>query len=207
MGGMKRALTNLPSWVASLAALVATVPSCGSGIHDGEGEFFAKKTVDQAGGEIEVQGAVLDICPDCLKAPTLVTLRRYLSIQHGGALSPVFELEIPTVNAFVGTPRIVITPAPAVAADPSSTIGFLVPGGKKDQWIPNQQSSDQPCSSTSICGQVQIGTFANPPLDSGLTSTTKLDFAIIKKCDVNADCPSQQFCTSGACQDCPLCNK
>ena len=103
---MKRALTNLPSWIASLVALVATVPSCGSGIHDGEGEVYAKKMVDQAGGKLELEGAVLDVCPGCLKAPTLVALRRYQTLHHGGALSPVFEIEITTTDAFVYGPSL-----------------------------------------------------------------------------------------------------
>src|SRR6266498_5751188 len=101
---MKRALTNLPSWIASLVALVATVPSCGRGIHDGEGEVYAKKTVDRNGDRLILGEAVLDVWPNCLAGPTVVTLRRAQTLGPSGAVSSIFQLEIPTPDAFTNDP-------------------------------------------------------------------------------------------------------
>ena len=205
---MKRALTNLASWIASLAALVATVPSCVSGIHDGEGDVYAKKTIDvKNGGQIVLQEAVLDICAGCMKTTALVTMRRYPSVpHHAGSLSPVFEIEIPTPDTFSSEPHLTIAAAPVVAADTASMIGFLLPEAQNPQWIPDQASSS--CAPPMVCGAVQLDTFMHPTSDTGLTTTTKLDFAIIKNCTPpGTQCSGQPqyYCTAGACQECLLC--
>jgi hypothetical protein len=197
---MKRALTNLASWVASLVGLVATVPSCGSGIHDGEGELYVRKTVDRNGDRLVLGEAVLDVWPDCVSGPTLITLRRSQTLGPSGAISPIFQLEIPTPKAFTNDPRLSIATSSEIAVDPTSAIGHLVPDRQPQQWIPEIGSLTNCDVVSSVCGPLQTGKFAELP-------ATKLDYAIVKLCDQplpGCSLPNQS-CQSGACQYCPTC--
>ncbi len=195
--------TSRPGFL--VLAATATVLSCGSGIHSYQEEASVTTAVDvKTGGTVALAGATLDICPEaCLKESTTIIFRRFPTIPHGGALSSVFEIEIPSPDAFTNDPTISISTSKALASDPSSTIGFLIPGSAKDIWVPHQASL--PCDPSWVCSKVQIDTFTSPSPDIGLSSTTKLDFAIIKKCGQSSECKKGQFCTGGACQDCPGC--
>jgi hypothetical protein len=196
---MKRALTNLPSWVASLAALAATVPSCGSGIHDGEGEVYAKETIDDNGGRIVLREAVLDIPPRCVAGPTPITLRRYAAIDNSGAISPVFQLEIPTAKTFVDRPQLSIVASSEISSGENSALGHLLPDGHPQLWIPEQPRASVCDLSSSVCSLLQLQAFTDPP------TTSKLDYAIVKLCNASSDCLPNQSCQSGACQYCPTC--
>jgi hypothetical protein len=177
---------------------VATAVSCGSGIHDGEGDVYVKKTIDDNGGQIVLREAVLDVWASCLTGPTQITLRRYSAIDNTGAISPVFQLEIPTADTFKRTPRLSIAASAKISSDQGSMIGHLVPDGHPQQWIP-EQPRDTGCDlPSSVCGPLQLDAFK--------PATTKLDYAIVKLCDPSTGCPlPNQSCQSGACQYCPTC--
>ena len=194
---MKRALTNLPSWIASLVALVATVPSCGSGIHDGEGDVYVKKTIDDNGGQMVLREAVLDVWAKCLAGPTLITLRR-AATDNTGAISPVFQLEIPTPDAFQNSPRLSIVASAEISSDGRSAIAHRLSDGHPQQWIPELPRTNG-CDLSRVCGPLQTDAFTK-------SRTTKLDYAIVKLCQSSSDCllPNQS-CQSGACQYCPTC--
>jgi len=196
---MKRALTNLASWIASLVALAATVPSCGSGIHDGDGEVYMTKTIDDNGGQIVLREAVLDVWAKCLPGPTPIALRRYESIDNTGAISPVFQLEIPTPDAFKSSPRLSISASAEISNSGSFEIGHLVPDGHPEQWIPEQPRTSGCDLPLSVCDPLQLVAFTTSP------TTSKLDYAIVKLCQFPSDCLPNQSCQSGACQYCPTC--
>jgi hypothetical protein len=189
--------------------------SCGKGISDGRGEVFATQVFGPEGGRMELQEATLDICLGCLDGPSTVTLRRYDRVDPKGAVGPVFEIEVPAPTTFQNSPRIGIRTKPVVLASPNSFIGFLIPGAPvlDRQWIPDSTTSQSAgCPSSAICGPVQSQSFSNPggTLHPDILPTNVLRLAIVAMCPGgNADCSSQQACTSGACQQCPagsLCN-
>ncbi len=178
--------------------------SCGTGIHDGRGEVFATSIIGPSGGQILLREATLDIGEDSVQGEAPITLRRYDSIAHSGAVGPVFEIQVPTPDTFTHDPHIGIATAPAVVASAKSVIGFLIPGVPNEQWIPDSTTSTAPCPGSDVCGPVQKDTFFNPggSIDAGFT-TTVLRLAIVTQCAGNADCLSRQACTSRACQKCP----
>jgi hypothetical protein len=180
----------------------ATTMSCGTGIRDGKGEVFVvNRTIGPEGGQIVLGEATLDVGPHCLNDSTLITLRRFPTIDHAGAIGAVFEIEIPTPDTFQLEPQIGISTAGSVAANQASMIGFLHPGIADEQWVPDSPSPLLlPCSQQAVCGRVQSGEFKSP--GSGLLPTTKLDFAIVTHCDLIGDCSGSQTCSSSACQQC-----
>ena len=201
---MQRGLSKYWPWRMTAVLAVTTALSCGTGIRDGEGEVYANRMVGQEGLDIRVGEATLSVGLNSLNyPPTLISLRRFATIDHSGAVGPVFEIEIPTPDAFSQDPRIVISTSDTVASLPSSTIGYLVPGATIEQWVPDSPpaSSTPPCASPNVCGPVQIKEFTQP---AGGTEppTTRLQFAIVKKCGVIGDCGLFQACTSSACQAC-----
>ena len=192
-GVSKNCLRAILAFVAGAAAL-----SCGAGVHDGRGEVFATQTIDQAGGQIVLREATLDVWQDCLLGPSAITLRRYDSIDHSGAVGPVFEVQVPAPDAFINDPRIGIEASPVVAGSASSVIGFLIPGVANEQWVSDSDPA-APCTASVVCGPVHGQIFNGASL-----KTTVLLFAIVSQCITIADCPSQQTCNSGACQKCPV---
>ena len=199
---MQRGLSKYWPWRVTAVLAVSTALSCGTGIRDGEGEVYANRMVGQEGLDIQVGEATLSIGLNSLRdSPTLVSVRRFNTIDHSGAVGPVFEIEIPTPNAFTNDPRIGISTLDTVASLPSSAIGYLVPGVSKEQWVPDSPSESPPCTSTEVCGPVQIREFTQPA--SGTEPpTTRLQFAIVKKCGLIGDCGLLQACSAGACQAC-----
>jgi len=177
--------------------------SCGSGIHDGKGEVFATGIIGPSGGQILLREATLDIAENSVQGEASITLCRYDSIEHAGAVGPVFEIQVPTPGTFTHDPRIDIATSPVVAGSASSVIGSLIPGVANPQWVPDSSATVPICPPSVVCGPVQSGIF-NPggSIDAGLT-TTVLRLAIVTQCAGNADCLSKQACTSRACQKCP----
>jgi|GEM_PF-6492456 len=203
------ASTNRSCALAAFVAGTATL-SCGPGVHDGRGEVFTSQTIDQRGGQLVLREGTLDVWQECLSGPVTITLRRYDSIDHRGAVGPVFEIQVPTPDTFRKDPRIGIAASSLVAGSASSVIGFLVPGVASEQWVPDSSVTISDCLPGVVCGPVQRLSFINPggSIDPSLT-TTLLRLAIVTRCTSNEDCASQQACNSGACQQCPtssLCN-
>jgi hypothetical protein len=177
--------------------------SCGTGIRDGEGDLYVTKTIGPEGGRIVLQEATLDVWPHCLNESEAITMRRFATIDHAGAVGPVFEIQIPTPDIFQLDPQIGIVTSDVAAGNPASKIGFLVPGAPNEQWAPDTSLPYQPCSSPTVCGPVQSDGFPNPGgAGSGFPPTTKLDFAIVTQCGSNPDCAGRQTCSSHACQQC-----
>jgi len=200
---MQRGLTKLWSWRVTAMVAATTALSCGTGIRDGDGEVYMFKTIDAPGDRLVLGEATLDVGEGCLDSPTVITLRRFSTIDHTGAIGPVFELQVPTPGTFKGDPRIEISTSDTVAAASSSTIGFLVPGGSNEQWVPDTPQPAPPCSSGVVCGPVQIKSFTEPGgTTSPLPPTTRLEFAIVTQCQEDQDCPLYQACSSRACQEC-----
>jgi hypothetical protein len=207
---MQRGLSTKWPWRVTAVLAVAMVLSCGTGIRDGEGDLYVRKTVGPAGGQLVLGEATVDVWQDCLASPTPITLRRYATIDHSGAVGPVFEIQVPTPDTFKNDPRIGITTSAVVADNSASKIGFLVPGVANEQWVPDSKPASPPCFPPVVCGPVQILEFTNPggTNDPALT-TTRLQFAIVTQCQSTGNCSASQACNSGACQECPtgaLCN-
>lgn len=203
---MQRGLPNTRPWPGIFVLAMVSCLSCGSGLHAGEGEWYAQKTIDQNGGQIVLGEAVLDVWKGCLPGPTLITLRRFPSIAQTGAIGPVFELEIPAPQTFIANPRLSIATSPAIAVDPNSIIAKLVPAGKVQEWIPEDPRAS--CTSPWVCDDLQTSAFTTPPSSSQLASTNKLDYAIVKLCGDQSDCSlPHQSCQARACQYCPTCNQ
>ncbi len=200
---MQRGVLKIRPWGVIAALAMATTMSCGTGIRDGEGYAYVTETIGPEGGQIQLQEATLDVWPACLKEPAAITMRRYPTIDHSGAVGPAFEIQIPTPTTFVGNPDIEIVTSDVVASNPTSTIGFLYPGvpGPDQQWVPMTSMPFQTCYPPTVCGPVQILGFSQ---DQGgtLPPTTKLDFAIVTHCASNGDCAARQTCSSNACQQC-----
>lgn len=188
-----------PWRVIAVLAMAATM-SCGTGIRDGEGDLYATKTIGPEGGQILLQEATLDVPTLSLTEPKSITMRRFQTIDHTGAVGPVFEIQIPTPDIFAIDPQIGIVTSDAVAANQAATIGFLYPGISNEQWVPDTSRPFPACSSPTVCGPVQSGGFWKP--NGGLPPTTKLDFAIVTQCASTSDCEVNQTCSSTACQQC-----
>jgi hypothetical protein len=175
--------------------------ACGAGIQDGRGEVYATRIVDPSGGYIVLREATLDVKQDCVRGPVPITLRRYDSIEHSGAVGPVFEIEVPTPDTFQQDPQIEIATSSLTVTSPNPVIGFLVPGADNEQWVPDGTS---PVCPSSVCGPVQSQTFTHPGSAASPVVTTRvLLLAIVTQCATNVDCPSNQACNSNACQECP----
>jgi len=189
--------------VAAIATATASV-CCGTGVRDGRGEVFLSRLLDQQGGQIVLKEATLDICESCLSAPAAIMLRRYDKIEHSGAASPVFEVELPSPYTLQGDPTLGIATTASVAGSPNAAIGFMVPSVVM-QWVPDSAAASAECPAAvgpAVCGPVQVGSFREPDGNPALASNVVL-FAIVIRCSSNADCPQGQGCTSSACQECP----
>ena len=192
-----------------IAALVACAAgfSCGTGIRDNSYEGAVTQKIGPEGGQIALMEGTLDILPDCLGVSTPITLRRYPSIKHTGAIGPVFEIQVPEPGTFTHDPVIEILLPSEVATDPKKAyeMGLLVPG--VDQWFPitTLLSSDFTCPSANACGDLQINEFTSPDggQDKNITETTVLQFAIVQSCLETKECLKGLACNSHACQECP----
>ena len=200
---MKRGLSTYWPWRLTAVLAVAMAPSCGTGIRTvEEQEVAVSRTVDAEGFDLKLGEGTLNVWKNCLASPALITLRRFHSYEHHlGAVGPVFEIEIPTSDTFMCDPRIVIGTSSAVANNDSSVIGFLVPGGTNEQWVPDSTQANPSCTKPDICGPVQNQSFTSPG-GGTLPPTNRLEFAIVEKCGQTSDCGPSQACTSGACQEC-----
>jgi len=199
---MQRGLSIYWPWRVTAVLAVTTALSCGTGIRTIEREVEVSRTIDQEGFDLKLGEATLNVCMNCLDSPALITLRRFHTYEHHlGAVGPVFEIELPTPDTFRQDPRIVIETSFTVANNGSSVIGFLVPGGTYEQWVPDSTQASPTCDKPNICGPVQILEFTKP--NSGTDPPTNiLEFAIVKKCGGIRDCGPLQTCSSGACQQC-----
>jgi hypothetical protein len=200
---MQRGISIRWPWVGIAVLAVAATVSCGTGIRDGQGDLYVTKTIGPEGGQLVFREATLIVWPNDLSAPASITMRRFPTIDHAGAVGPVFEIQIPTPTTFIGDPDIQIVASDVPTPNPASTIGFLVPGIANEQWVPVTSQPFLSCSSPTVCGPVQSGGFNHPGgTGSGLSPTAKLDLAIITQCASNADCAGRQTCSSTACQQC-----
>jgi hypothetical protein len=193
-------------WFCAVAAFLAGASgiSCGAGIQDGRGEVYATRIVGQSGGQIVLREATLDVKQDCVQDPVPITLRRYESIKHSGAVGPVFEIEVPTPDTFRKDPQIDVATSSLAVTSLNPVIGFLVPGADNEQWVPDSPMPAPSCPSSVVCGPVQSQTFTDPGSDASPVVTTRvLLLAIVTQCATIADCPSNQTCNSKACQECP----
>ena len=187
---------------AAVLVVAATV-SCGTGIRDGEGEFYATKTIGPEGGQLVFREATLDFGPNCVDPLAPITLRRFDSIAQTGAVGPVFEIQVPSPGTFTNQPTITISTPATVASDAKYTIGFLVPAIR--QWFPNTNTNPPPCAtSPALCAAVQIQSFTQPKGPQDPLKTTTLDLAIVQTCKGPSDCPPNQnlTCNGNACQLC-----
>ena len=208
---MQRGLSKYWPWRVIAVLAVTTTLSCGTGIRDGDGYVYVNQLVDQDGMYIVLREATLNIKSDSLRyPPTLIKLHRFPTIEQAGAVSAVFEIEIPTYDTFTNDPMLAISTSFDRASNPSSKIGYLVPGVDKEQWVPDSQSASPACDPPLVCGPVQAQEFEKPGgTKYPQLTTTRLEFAIVTQCQSDADCPGLQNCSSNACQDCltgTLCN-
>ena len=201
------------SWLRGGAAIVvvALPASCGPGLRDREINLSVSRTLGQPGGDIAIGEATLHVWEDCLAAPAQIASRRFSAVEHLGAVGSVFEIAIPMPDRFKNDPRMVIATSSEVAANPSSVIGFLVPGAANERWVPDSPPPNfAACEPPLVCGPVQVWGFTNPGGVKAPSLTTKrLQFAIVTKRDSIEECPVGQSCNSAACNSCPtgsLCN-
>ncbi len=187
-------------WGVIAFLATSTTMSCGTGIRDGEGDLYVTKTIGPEGGQIVFQEATLDVPTASLTEPAAITIRRFPTIDHAGAVGPVFEIQIPTPDTFNIDPQVGIVTSDAAAANPAARIGFLYPGINNEQWVPDTSQPFPGCYSPTVCGPVQSDGFKNP--SGSMPPTTKLDFAIITQCASTDDCAVHQACSSWACQQC-----
>ena len=190
---------------AALVACAAGI-SCGTGVHDGEGDWYVTRIVDPAGGEIAFKEAILHVSLDSLDGPAPITLRRYPTIEHAGAIGPVFEIEVPKPETLTKDPGIGILASSDVVSDPNNVIALRVPA--VGWWFPATSATpvDFACPTLNKCGDVQVKEFTTPDGAQvvGLTTTT-LQIAIVQKCGKTSECATGQdlACNAGACQTCP----
>jgi hypothetical protein len=203
---MERRVSTISCCAVAACLAGGVVVSCGQGISDGRGEFFATQTFDVPGGRMQVKGATLDLWPGSVAGPADITMRRYDQVAPAGAVGPVFEIELPSADTLQLDPRLGIQTTPAVLGSARATIGFLSPmASGLPLWVPNSTTTIlDGCPESALCGPVQIQSFTNP---GGATTpqsppTSVLRLAIIMKCESRADCLSNQSCQSGACQQC-----
>ena len=156
-------------------------------------------TLDEWGSQIQFNELTVDVGEYSLVSSATITVRRYDSIKHAGAIGPVFEIEVPSANTFINDPQLSIATSADVLACETCTIGFLVPSLTPQQWVPDSPAVPPKCLPGVVCGPLQSQSYGK---DSP-NATTIVQFAIVKQCDSNSDCLSRQACTSRACQQCP----
>lgn len=184
--------------VALVAAALEV--SCGNGIHDANEEASMTQTIDTSASHIDFMGGRLDICEGCVRTPGTIQLTWRRSIPHKGALSAVYELEVPS-GTFQRDPTITISTTPDIAGasyagSNYNVIGSMVPvkDESKDVWVPNTSFLAEGCPSGTVCGPVQSQVFSE---------TNVLRLAIVTQCykDQATPCPAGQGCYAGdACQ-------
>jgi len=184
----------MPLLVALLASGAGV--SCGPGLHDGDEEQSTSQPVGKAGGHIEFMGGKLDIDPGALPwddVPIRFAWRR--AIAHTGALSGVYQIELPASVCFQKDPTLTISTTPEIAAKSHNVIGEMVPS--VGDWVPNTSKVRDGCPESTVCGPVQSQIFQTTP---------SIRLAIVTECYAGRDtpCPSGQSCaSSNACQQCP----
>jgi hypothetical protein len=188
--------------VAMVASSLAV--SCGSGIHSGKGEVFESATVEPAGGTVAVEDGILRLYQGAVTSPSVITLRRYDEVVPAGAVSPVFEVQLPTPDTLKVDPRLDIHSAAAVSSAPTLfTMGFLSPMSTDLWiWVPDSTSSYPDCAEGYVCGPVQGQSFTKPAGGGVIPPTDVLRLAILRTCKAITDCGSSQTCQSGVCQQC-----
>lgn len=178
--------------------------SCGSGLHDPESEFSVSKDMDQNGGVLENREGRLDVPQDSLSVPSAKVVLRWHEHydEHGGAVGPVFEIDVPTPDTFVRAPTLTITTSARFANDPAYVLGYVHDTDKGfKQWAPDMTDPPLERKQGVICGLVQLEDFTNPGgMKDKATKTVSL--AIVKRCGGLADCELGQECSSGCCQQC-----
>jgi hypothetical protein len=196
LGEMERRVSKLTCCFAAVLACGAEV-SCGAGVHDAEQVRSITRDV-AAGDRVELGEAQLEICETCLTDPTArIRFTWNKAIDYAGALSAVHDLEVEGPNTFRSDPKITILTTDEIAKNGHNVIGFMVPPPGKSEWIPNTSPSQDACDPGTICGPVQIQSFA---------TTNIIRLAIVTKCYQGLDtpCPHGQSCAvADACQQCP----
>lgn len=194
---MERIALHRPHLLAALFACAAGL-SCGAGVHDGDEAQAATSQISAAeGGSINFMGAELDIRPGDLGADATIKLTWHRAIAHVGALSSVYDIEVPGPNPFLQDPRITIWTTEDIVHAEGSVIGLMVPNATDPTWVPETYAPDGQCPDSTVCGPVQSQSFA---------TTNVLRLAIVTQCyrEQDTPCPSGQSCArSNACQQCP----
>jgi len=200
------------------AALVACALglSCGSGLRDTNQQGAVTQTIASDGGRIVLMEATLQFQAGSVDNPSKpIILRRYPSVEHAGAVGPVFELEVPWAGFLTKDPTLNILASADVVHSTdveehkNMVIGYLAPGLTDVQWVPDSTAPDNEPGcldlESNICGPVQSLEFINPGNlgDAGVT-TKVLQLAIVQKCKKTEECPKGLACNSLACQKCPL---
>jgi hypothetical protein len=198
---MERGTTTDRLRAAAALAVAAAGLSCGSGIKTIDSQVILSQVVDSKGGLLVLREARLDVCAGCVLASSTIVMRRYETIEHTGAIGPVFEIEVPDPKTFERDPQINIATSADVIGLRGAKIGFLIPNATPEQWFPESHTTELLCQSGFVCGPVQRETFTNP--DGDPTNPTRfLQLAIIQPCGGTSECPYNQACYSGACQQC-----
>jgi len=152
---------------------------------------------------IDFMGAKLEFPDGCLASEAEIKLTWHRTIAHAGALSSVYDLEVPEPYTFQKDPWLTISTTSKIASESHNVIGFMVPG--KGLWIPETYPTDTRCPDSTICGPVQSQTFQHA--DTGnpsVTTTNVLRLAVVTRCSQDTQCPSGQSCkVANACQQCP----
>lgn len=183
----------MPLLVALLASEAGV--SCGTGLHDGDERQSTKLTVGRSGGHIEFMGASLSIPEGSLTNDTEITFAWHRKIDHAGALSGVYEIEVSAADPFQNDPTITIRTTPEIAGGRHNVIGSMEPVA--GVWVPNTSLSADKCPDATVCGPVQSQVFQR---------TQVLRLAIVTQCWAGYEtrCPQGQSCAvADACQQCP----
>ena len=201
---MERGTTTTRLLAAGATAAAAAAVSCGVGIHTPEGWMFVSKEMDSRGGNVNLREATLELKPNCLEQPAAITLSRLGSIEHSGAVGPVFEIVLPDPYTLKGTAQLDITASPKVlsAPEPGFAVGYIEQTSNGKQWVPDSTKPRPSCPAGTVCGRVQVDNFASPGGIGGPTEIVR--FAIVKRCNTTEACPHKQECSSGACQQCAM---
>jgi hypothetical protein len=150
------------------------------------------RVVDDNGADIYLDEAKLSIGPGTFREPTLVILRKFLSVDHVGAYGAVFEISVPSPGLFRQDAKLTLQVPPIGANQPNLVLGTLDPGLSlaAQQWVPVSLSALSP-DQTSVTGSV-----------TGFGNASILQYGAVVRCPSTV-CPSGQACNAGACQQCP----
>jgi hypothetical protein len=153
------------------------------------------KTVDDRGDDLYLAEAHLIIGPGTFRERVSVTLRRITSVNHAGAVGPVFEISVPSSGLFRQDATLTLQVTTDIGQPNQSNLvlGILNPNLSlaMQQWVPAASSKYNP-EPPSVTGLV-----------TGFGNSSVLQFAAVILCVPTTTCPTGQSCNAGACNQCP----